>query len=306
MRKTIICILALGGLVWAWSCKKDESTTTTPSLTGLIVETAVPYVAKGDKISLKANVKGITTSDGSTPGTLGIYWQVNSADRDTLSRDISTSNPEFKYSVDTLGTYTISCYVYAESGYYNSSASTTLTCIDPATALTGLSQDQTVSIDGKQWMAKNLYNTESGADYKKASVVSPLFGRLYTWEEAVTACPSGWHLPTAEEWDDLGDDAYSLMAKAKFCGKDMWSPAIGQDLNNFYCFNAIPVGYQDKTASVDQFRRYGEYALFWTASPDPEDPSQAQLRFIRYDNDKVMKGSADKTSLAISVRCVKD
>jgi len=306
MRKTIICILALGGLVWAWSCKKDESTTTTPSLTGLIVETAVPYVAKGDKISLKANVKGITTSDGSTPGPLGIYWQVNSAERDTLSRDISTNNPEFQYSVDTLGNYTITCYVYAESGYYNSSATTTFACIDPATAMTGLAQSQTVNIDGKQWMAMNLYNTESGVDYKKASVVSPLFGRLYTWEEAVTACPSGWHLPTAEEWDAIGDDAYALMAKAKFCGKDMWSPAIGQDLNNFYCFNAIPVGYQDKTASVNQFRRYGEYALFWSASPDPEDPSQAQLRFIRYDNDKVMKGSADKTSLAISVRCVKD
>ncbi len=27
--------------------------------------------------------------------------------------------------------------------------------------------------------------------------------RLYEWNEALVACPSGWHLPLKDEWDEL-------------------------------------------------------------------------------------------------------
>ena len=28
------------------------------------------------------------------------------------------------------------------------------------------------------------------------------YGRLYTWEQAMKVCPSGWHLPSDEEWKE--------------------------------------------------------------------------------------------------------
>ena len=307
MRKTIIFAVILAGIISIPACKKEESTENVPSLGGLyITEDAVPYVEPGVQLVFKANASKIVTSDNSTPGTIGLYWQVNSARRDTLTRDVSKSNPDFTYQVDTLGTYQVTCYAYAGSGYYNASAITSFQAINPATALTGLGEQTSVTLGGKQWSARNLSNTTSGTSYKKASVVDNLFGRLYSWEEAVNACPDGWHLPTAAEWDAIEEDASALMASAKFLDLDMWVPALGQSITNTSGFSAIPVGYLDNTASMDKFRRYGEMAAFWTASDAASDASLAQFRFILYDNPAIMKGNGDKTSLALSVRCIKD
>ena len=305
MRKTIISTIILAGILSLPACKKNETQQDTPSLSGLSITEAVPYVAKGDNLVFKANVSSISTSNRSVPGTTGIYWQVNKANKDTLSRDISKGNPDFKYHVDSLGTYSVTCAIFAE-GYYNSSSVTTFMAIDPATSLTGLASGESATIGGKQWMAMNLNNPASGVSYKNATVTDPIFGRLYTWEEASSACPAGWHLPSAEEWDAIGEDVSGLMAPAKFQDLDMWEPALGQSITNTSGFNALPVGYLDNTASVDKFRRHGEMAAFWTSSGAASDASMAQFRYILYDTPSIMKGNGSKTSLALSVRCVKD
>lgn len=305
MRKTIISTIILAGILSLPACKKNETQQDTPSLSGLSITEAVPYVAKGDNLVFKANVSSISTSNRSTPGTTGIYWQVNKANKDTLSRDISKGNPDFKYHVDSLGTYSVTCAIFAE-GYYNSSSVTTFMAIDPATSLTGLASGESATIGGKQWMSMNLNNPTSGVSYKNATVTDPIFGRLYTWEEASSACPAGWHLPSAEEWDAIGEDVSGLMAPAKFQDLDMWEPALGQSITNTSGFNALPVGYLDNTASVDKFRRHGEMAAFWTSSGAASDASMAQFRYILYDTPSIMKGNGSKTSLALSVRCVKD
>ena len=305
MRKTIISTIILAGILSLPACKKNETQQDTPSLSGLSITEAVPYVAKGDNLVFKANVSSISTSNRSAPGTTGIYWQVNKANKDTLSRDISKGNPDFKYHVDSLGTYSVTCAIFAE-GYYNSSSVTTFMAIDPATSLTGLASGESATIGGKQWMSMNLNNPASGVSYKNATVTDPIFGRLYTWEEASSACPAGWHLPSAEEWDAIGEDVSGLMAPAKFQDLDMWEPALGQSITNTSGFNALPVGYLDNTASVDKFRRHGEMAAFWTSSGAASDASMAQFRYILYDTPSIMKGNGSKTSLALSVRCVKD
>ncbi len=308
MRKTtILSTLVVAGsvLLAASSCKKQDTTDTTPSLSGLTITEAVPYVAIGDELTIKANVSGIVSSSSTAkPGTIGLYWQVNSAKKDTVSRDIKVANPEFKYHVDTLGTYSVSCYAFT-TGFYNASAITTFQAIDPSKALDKLNPAESVTIGGKEWTAMNLNNTSSGVSYKDAKVVDSIFGRFYTHTEAMTACPSGWHLPTAAEWDALGEDAGAIMANATFLDNAMWSVALGQNITNSTGFNAIPVGYYDSSASTVKFRRYEEMAAFWTAS-DATDPSMAQFRYVLYDNAKIMKGSGDKGSLALSVRCVKD
>ncbi|MDR2541336.1 MAG: hypothetical protein LBD11_06335 [Candidatus Peribacteria bacterium] len=32
------------------------------------------------------------------------------------------------------------------------------------------------------------------------------YGNYYTWKEAQEVCPTGYHLPSKEEWQDLLDD----------------------------------------------------------------------------------------------------
>jgi len=272
---------------------------------GLTINEAVPYVAEGSTLTFKADVSDIYSSDNKTTfDKLGLYWQVNDAQKDTLTTDAKTTNPEFVYTADTLGTYSITCFVYAGTSFYNGTATSTFKCIDPDTAMTGMPTSDEVLIGGLTWKTKNLYDTESGTDYKGAEVVSPLFGKLYTWEEASTACPSGWHLPTISEWETLGTSAFDLMGNVKFLDEKMWKPAIGQEISDVEGFCAIPIGYQDKAAHSTTYRKYGEYAIFW-AQDETSDPDLAQFVYISYDSDKIMKGSGSKSSLALSVRCVK-
>lgn len=305
MRKSIIFTVILAGILSIPACKKTESTDETPSIQGLSISEAVPYVAVGEELVFYAATSKLSVSKGSMPSAIGLYWQVNTAKKDTLTRNIKSENPVFKYRADTLGTYQIACYAFA-NGFYSSSAISSFKAIDPVTALTGTESSPIANIGGKDWTASNMDDSDSGISYKNADVVDTVFGRLYTWEEAQDVCPDGWHLPTAAEWDALGNEAGDLMAPAIFLGNRMWEPALGQEITNNTGFNALPVGYLDTTASVDKFRRFGEMAAFWTASDSATDANLAQFRFILYDNPEIMKGNGSKTSLALSVRCVKD
>ena len=56
--------------------------------------------------------------------------------------------------------------------------------------------------DEKRWMAENLnYKTTNSVCYDNIDAnCANGFGRLYTRDEAKTACPAGWRLPTDDEW----------------------------------------------------------------------------------------------------------
>lgn len=295
-------------------CKKNDNSTTNPNLTGLYLSDVPTYVAPGEIIKVDADVSSLTTSDRSNPGVVGLYWQVNTAKRDTLTENIALSNPTYTYKADTLGNYTVFCYAYAKD-YYTTSASVTFSAIDPDTALSGIEIDNieildgnlygTVEVGGETWLANNLYTEGLGISYATSSVTDSVFGRYYSWEEAQIACPAGWHLPTAEEFDAcLGTDAGSLMANAYFLEKEMWEYWPGVTITNLLGFNALPVGYWDKNNKVAPFNSFKSYAAWWTASGDIT--KGGEFRYI-YDNlPEVQQGWGDISTLYMSVRCVKD
>ena len=312
--EAILIILAFG--VSLLSCKKNNDDTTLPSLSGFSINTATPFVREGTTQVFRLDLSQLTTSDRSTPGPLGVAWHITGSARDTVTLDVKTSNPPYSVTLDKTGNYTVTCFLFSvDEKYYGSSVTTSFSVINPETALDGLDGEEIITIGGHPyfalhaggltWMGQNLYGTLVGRDYKDCEVVSDIFGRYYTWEEARSVCPDGWRLPTAQEFDTaLGSVAGDLMVKAMFQDIEMWPYWPQVKITNAFKFNAIPTGYMDLTTESLMYG-YQDYACWWTAD-ELEDVDMGVFRYLYKDQPVIMKGKGSKTSLALNVRCVKE
>jgi len=162
--------------------------------------------------------------------------------------------------------------------------------------------------DGKRWMIENLnIVTAESWCYNNNPDSCSKYGRLYTWYAAKAACPSGWHLPTYQEWDDfvsaVGEDA----AGKKLKSKNGWNWNIYDDVSgngtDDFGFSAMPGGclYSDGKSFFDA----GSSGHWWTATEDESD--NAYYRLIDYAADFVYEGAYnDYKSFGFSVRCVQN
>ena len=64
---------------------------------------------------------------------------------------------------------------------------------------------KTIKLGSQEWLAQNMnYSTSNGSwCYNDSIQYCEVYGKLYNWEAAKTVCPSGWHLPGADEWSVL-------------------------------------------------------------------------------------------------------
>jgi len=175
-----------------------------------------------------------------------------------------------------------------------------------------------VEIGGKWWMAENLnYDIVNGNGswcYGNNGYNCYTYGRLYTWNVAMAACPSGWHLPTRDEWDNLVATAGGW----ETAGKKLKSTSgwyRGGNGTDDFGFSALPGGaHYGNLHSDGVIRYYFERAVsggyWWTATEyngteyigDP-----VYIRHIYYDYDRVFHDDyVDSKSHGFSVRCVED
>jgi uncharacterized protein (TIGR02145 family) len=159
---------------------------------------------------------------------------------------------------------------------------------------------KTVAIGGKTWMAENLdYKIGKSWCYDKKESNCAQYGRLYDWKTAKSACPSGWHLPSNQEWDGLvGAAGGETTAGKKLKSTSSWS-GNGNGTDE-YGFSALPGGYRYSDGS---FYGAGYYGFWCTATEN--DASEAYYRDMAYENDNVYEGTYDKEG-GLSVRCVGD
>jgi len=156
-----------------------------------------------------------------------------------------------------------------------------------------------VKIGAKTWMAQNLnYQTGKSWCYGGDNSNCEKYGRLYDWNTAKTACPSGWHLPSREEWNGLesasGDDVAGKMLKST---NGWYGNGNGIDANGF---SALPGGYRDVDGS---FSNVGKYGVWWTTSVD--ESGHADDRAMDYGVDYVsVFGFGEGRGL--SVRCLQN
>jgi len=170
---------------------------------------------------------------------------------------------------------------------------------------------RTVEIGTQTWMADNLnYKTDDSWCYGEGkSGYSPddscnKYGRLYTWEAAKTACPTGWHLPTKQEWQILVDYAGGENNAGKYLksqtGWNYFSDEI-QNLNT-YGFSALPGG---SYLSGSDYYNAGYDGNWWTASEYGYGYSYYMNMYNGFD--KVFSFFENVSiGFGISVRCVAD
>jgi uncharacterized protein (TIGR02145 family) len=202
---------------------------------------------------------------------------------------------------------------------------------------------KTVLLGNQVWMAENLRTSRYSNGDLIGTTVTPLdtvnilvepkyqwpyngnelntstYGRLYTWWAATDArniCPTGYHLPSSYEWDELQyyleDNGYGYGGNGSEIAKSMAS-TIGWNVdatyaanigynpstNNSSGFNALPAGYRETWTST--FIELGNSTYWWTSSAG----EGVEVIGLTYNDSYLLWTSHDESN-GFSIRCVQD
>ena len=315
---TLVAMLAITALVFQ-SCKKDEEKdeekTNQPPTCKITSPTNGQEFTKGKIVTFSVDAND---SDGSISEVRFFI--------DNVGKSSATSFP-YNYSWNTnnedLGNHTLKATSFDNSGGINSDEITVAITESGGgggsnTPPTGYFTDTRdgqeygyIDIENQTWMAENLnYQTSNSWWYDNNSANGDIYGRLYTWEAALNACPSGWSLPSDDEWKQMEmalgmsqSEADGVSWRGTDQGKQMKSTSgwyNNGNGTNSSGFNALPGGFLSYNGS---FYKHGKEAFWWLSSESYDDG--AMERSLYYDNDRVERYYLSKT-VSFSVRCLKD
>ena len=145
-----------------------------------------------------------------------------------------------------------------------------------------------------------------------SSKYSVPYGALYNWYAVNTGklCPSGWHVPSKEEWQTLVDfigGTSEAGGKLKEIGFDHWETP-NEGATNAYGFYALPSG--NRSYSNGQYNQLGETGDWWTSTTrsgmtDIYGDNVSELFTVYYELPFVDFQQESKR-WGFSVRCIKD
>ena len=352
MRKLsgFIVIALLIQLVLLSSCKEKENEIPNIKITAPADGT---YVMRGDKVTVKASAEdsdgsvkevrfylkyGIVETLYAPP--YEYLWEVpDTTIGDTDVRVVALDNE------GGANSHSITITVDAPGGFNPELSYGSMTDIDG-------NSYKTIRIGEQNWMAENLKVTHyadgspipmvaDGAQwsmlgesdraycwYDNMSEYGDTTGALYSWPGAMNGasqpgemtemiqgvCPSGWHLPSDEEWKQLElelgmsqemADKYEWRGTyqggyLKELGFSHWDNPNSSG-NNTSGFTALPGGYRSNSGA---FYGMGIYAAFWSASRKTES-SQIWFRALGFDKSSTYRYWVPGNRGA-SVRCVED
>ncbi|MCD4736831.1 MAG: PKD domain-containing protein, partial [Bacteroidales bacterium] len=166
----------------------------------------------------------------------------------------------------------------------------------------------TVQIGTQCWLKENM-NWETGNSWCHGNDPAncEIYGRLYDWAASLTACPSGWHLPSDDEWCILENEVdFGTIS----CTATGWR-GIDAGLNlksntgwngtNLYGFSALPAGYYDISGS---FTGLGSRTDLWSSTESTS--SGVWGRYLSSTSDQIFRKHYSNKENGRSVRCLKN
>ena len=176
---------------------------------------------------------------------------------------------------------------------------------------------KTIQIGNQCWMAESSnYESDNSWCFNNDPNNCIIYGRLYNWGAASdSACPTGWHLPSDEEWKILEgevDSQYSypdpewddILWRGLDAGLNLKSTSGWYNNGNgsdLYGFEAFPGGYRNSGGGT--FFGLTEGGLWWSSSESTS--SYAWGRYVHYAEDKSGRYRYNQAH-GLSVRCLKN
>jgi len=318
-------------------CKKDENndnggfaTVTTATITNITQTTATSGGNVIDDGISAVTVRGVCWSTNQNP-TLNDDYTTNGSGTGPFTSKIIGLSKNTSYYVRAYATNS------KGSAYGNQETFTTQIGGEdcPATFTYQGQVYKAVLIGNQCWMAENLNigemingkldMTNNGVVEKYCYSNDPgnceIYGGLYQWSEMMEyntiagvqgICPSGWHIPTDDEWKILegtvdsryfvGDPIWNETGFIGYDAGEKLKSATGWDSGgngtNDFGFNALPGGYRNTDGNFGELNRG---ALFWPSSEFSS--STAWYRYLYYKSSKVYRNELNKVR-GRSVRCL--
>lgn len=157
---------------------------------------------------------------------------------------------------------------------------------------------------GKIWLARNLdFKTPTSWCYNDDPAQCSESGRMYSWDEAKKVCPSGWHLPSRDEWIDMieGVGGYVDFPTKTTVG----DPSVAYTALTTGSFSAILGGSRTPAGKyIDRAPLDGNGdGMYWTSSSCGSGDS-ASMIVINSHSKRILVDCDTSKGWALSVRCV--
>ena len=178
---------------------------------------------------------------------------------------------------------------------------------------------RTLSVGDREWMTENLaylpvvcnaedadcghwvYGYEgTSLSMARESAHFRQHGALYGWNQAQTACPPNWRLPTDHDWYQL---EWYLGVPADQLQQDVWRTMETAAAAVSLAPGSFNMHYPGWRTGYGEYHREGEHANFWVA--EAADDEHALERLFGLNNPKVGRHTGIK-QCGFSVRCVMD
>ena len=190
---------------------------------------------------------------------------------------------------------------------------------------------ETVQIGDQCWFAENLRaeNYTDGSSIPLHSIVNPVSGpdpnyrcfydddpengvengMLYSWYASIDSrgvCPSGWHLPSLTDFEDLTN----VVGGASNAGSVLKVQPPMWNGSDEYGFSALPSGYFNWVnapySSDPLYFFMGSYAYFWSSVSSGSNSAYYMILWNNENYASLLPSNGNFAEDAMSIRCIKD